>query len=242
LERAKEKSVSRELKTELRNALKDAADGRMQIVKSGAGTLDGGLGSVGMRIFLQSLDDLRTAELTLCGKQSERIEACQKALETAKEIEGIQERQVAVGKLYPASLDMATAARLQAEIELQRAHDKPVPKDLKTKRRDVIKERIGAYRKIFEAGAGDILLNLESLYGGSKDLCEAELDLCEKPSERVAAWGKLLEVAKEVEGIEERQFKAKKLSEYVYQRAKAERLNAEIELLREKIKARSADK
>jgi hypothetical protein len=161
----------------------------------------------------------------------------------AKAAEDVLEGKLKAGAANPhIQFLLAKATRLEAEIEVLRAKEKPVPKKLETERRDVIKERVAVYRQVRKSGAGDIVFTLYSIYQGSKELCQAELDLCEKPSERVAAWEKLLDVAKEVEGIFEKQFKAGTGSESNFQRAKAERLSAEIDLLRENIKVRSADK
>jgi hypothetical protein len=109
-------------------------------------------------------------------------------------------------------------------------------KELLTERRATLKDALDGRQKVSEVGAGEIVLNLRDILDLARDLNRAELDLTDKPSERVAACEEYLKRAKRIEDILSRQVAAGRVAEYILLQAKAARLEAEIVLLREKEK------
>src|SRR5262249_134505 len=74
----------------------------------------------------------------------------------------------------------------------------------------------------------------ELLADGGRRLLRAELELCDKPADRVKVREKFLTLAKEVERIQRERYDAGRIDEPDMAQAEHQRLDAEIELLREK--------
>ncbi len=83
------------------------------------------------------------------------------------------------------------------------------------------------------------LINLNDRYGRWQRLVQAGLELCDKPAEKVALLTQYVELTKELEKKEQARFDAGREAAYELRRARYERLDAEIQLLRAK---READK
>jgi hypothetical protein len=83
-------------------------------------------------------------------------------------------------------------------------------------------------------------VTVEAVYESARKVADAEADLTEKPADRVAAREKLVELAKDVERVYLARYEAGRLSLDELAGARELRLDAEIELVREKRKATAA--
>ena len=100
---------------------------------------------------------------------------------------------------------------------------------LLVQRRDVLRERVAAAEAAYNVGNGDI----KSLSAAQHDLLHAELELCTEPTERVELRSSLVVNRKRTEEIISQQFATGSSTREDLLWATAERLQAEIDLLRE---------
>jgi hypothetical protein len=77
----------------------------------------------------------------------------------------------------------------------------------------------------------------DDLYGRWQRLVQAGLELCDKPAEKVALLTQYLEVTKEAEKIEQARYDAGRIRIGDLHRARYERLDAQVQLLRAKREA-----
>jgi hypothetical protein len=177
------------------------------------------------------------AALELAEKQADRIALHQKNVETLKDEEKRTDALVKAGKFSSVKLNTVASDRLQAEIDLAVAKSQGKPDkeeairihDLKKKKLKTIEGNIEVRKKNFDAGTGSGLIPIEV----SHSLLCTQLDLTEKPTDRIAIYEAFL---KEVKAAEDLLVKVGQFSFYEYQLGRAEYLQGQIGLLREKAK------
>ncbi|MBV9125249.1 MAG: hypothetical protein JO112_17980 [Planctomycetes bacterium] len=111
-------------------------------------------------------------------------------------------------------------------------------KTMLKERRDILQEIVNALHQQYLSGQvdeGRILL-------ASRELFQAELDLCDSPAERVALYEKRVRTLKDYEKMSQERLKAGRISQADFLECKAQRLEGEIELERERIKAKPSSK
>jgi hypothetical protein len=226
----------KELLTQKRDTLKKVNEVLVSRFEKGLEAI----GTFSGAAYVQVSKDLCMAELELCDKPADRIAAFEKYFETAKKVEDALEAQFKAGKVGEEIYLKFKAVRLEAEIDLLREKTKDKwPSKLGTERRDALKKAKEA--KLLRIEKGLELMDA-SYFQISKDLCEAELELYDKPGDRIAALEKHLEIAKKVEDVLEAYVKAGKIREDDFLKVKTERLKAESQLQREKTKDKSPSK
>jgi len=95
-----------------------------------------------------------------------------------------------------------------------------------------------AYHEFGKLGV-DTIINLDDLYGRWQRLVQARLELCDKPTEKVELLSQYVELTKELEKADQSRLDAHRIPKYELHRARYQRLDAEVQLLRAK---READK
>jgi hypothetical protein len=115
--------------------------------------------------------------------------------------------------------------------------DDELRKLLKARYNEALAEAKGYYE--FEKLPVDRLINFDDLYGRWQRLVQAGLELCDKPAEKVALLTQYVELTKDLEKAEHKRADAGRVPEYALHRARYQRLDAEVQLLRAK---READK
>jgi hypothetical protein len=169
----------KELLTQRCDALKELAEYYSKNLKQGTYPYD--------RNVYEAFRSLHLAELELCEKQADRTAASQRFLDMAKDAEAQQEKRSKAGA-PSISFPLAKAARIEAEIGLLRAKEKPVSMDLKKERRDALQETVDIRVKQLMAGVAELD---RSFFEIVKDLTGAELEVREKESERIEACQKI---------------------------------------------------
>jgi outer membrane protein TolC len=127
----------------------------------------------------------------------------------------------------------ASAERLTAEIRLlrEKAGDKPAEvESLLKERQEATQKLVDVLVSQYRAGTVDFI-RMES---AQRQLANAELELAKNRDARIAARQKQAELCRDVEKICQVRFNAGKVGEADVAEARAERLTAEIGLLREK--------
>jgi len=223
------------LLTERRDVLKEAFEARWKHVKGGVGFVSGDL--------LDASFLLLQAELELIDKSDDRIGAHEKHVKQMKEMEDITEAQAKNGKIRGDAYKQVQGLRLAAEIDMlrEKAGGKPSAeqtvaiKKLLEARRDALREEV-------ESKFGRIKRGLEGLsadFGdASRRLSQAELELTDKPDDRVAVLEKQLALSRDIEKVIKSQGDFGKVRREVVDESKARRLLDEIALLREKAGAK----
>jgi hypothetical protein len=120
----------------------------------------------------------------------------------------------------------------------------PSPEEV-AKLKALCKERVDALWEAYRIRSEEYKpgrATLESVLEIAKELRKAELDLFEKPEERIAALEKNLEVLKTTEELTKQKFNDGRLSGSSVALSKAARLEAEIALHRERMKAKAPAK
>ena len=115
--------------------------------------------------------------------------------------------------------------------------DDELRKLLKARYNEALAEAKGYYE--FEKLPVDRIINFDDLYGRWQRLVQAGLELCDKPAEKVTLLTQYVELTKDLEKAEQKRFDAGRVPEYALHRARYQRLDAEVQLLRAK---READK
>lgn len=204
-----------------------------------------------VRLYLSAAAELADAELELSKTSAERIAACRQSFEVAKRIEEVVRAKRAAdaeGGTVQAEA-AARAARLAAEIALHRERIKAGETDdlrdqrlreLRLHRWAALSELAHGLRAVLAAGVDrQFELGLLSAYlNALADLGGAELDFCRSSAERVAVRSSVLDAKKRMEEVIRARHQAGTYGGTVqdYTTSKASRLEAEIELLRERIR------
>jgi outer membrane protein TolC len=123
---------------------------------------------------------------------------------------------------------IAAVAAAQA-VPKQNASGDPL-QDLLKQRRDTLRELVDYLEAAFRQGVG----SAESVALASSELLDAELDMAQSKAERIAIREKMVENLKEQEKMVEARNQAGMSRPGEMLRARAGRLKAEIDLLREK--------
>ncbi len=204
-----------------------------------------------IRLYLSAAAELVDAELELCKTSAERIAACRQSFEVAKRVEEVVRAKRAAmaegGSIQTESA--ARAARFAAEIALHRElvkagetddlRDEKL-KELRLHRWAALSELVHSLRAILADGvAREFELGLVNEYlDAVADLGDAELDFCRSSAERVAVRSSVLDAKKRMEEVIRAKHQADAYGGTIQHctTAKASRLEAEIELLRERIR------
>jgi hypothetical protein len=188
-------------------------------------------------VVYETAERLLAAELELVEKAPDRIALHEEYVKGAKAIEVIIEKRHNDGRLPAYAYGESKANRMRAEIGLIRARrDKPAEGDgdrLKT----LLKERRTALRAMLKdlpALVEDGKILPEPLFRANGELLGAELELAEKPEQRVTAHEEAVKRLKDLEAVFDKQLKDGRITDATFEEAKAARLAAEIGLLREK--------
>ena len=118
--------------------------------------------------------------------------------------------------------------------------DDELRKLLKARYNEALAEAKANYE--FEKLPVDRLVNFDDLYGRWQRLVQAGLELCDKPAEKVALLTQYVDLTKDLEDAEQKRFDAGRVPEYALHRARYQRLDAEVQLLRAKREADRAKK
>ena len=129
-------------------------------------------------------------------------------------------------------------AFLSAQPLKEDSKDDELRKLLKARYNAALGELKGLYKERLLPGV-DRLDNLDDLYGPWQRLVQAGLELCDTPVEKVAVLTPYVEMTKETEKTEQARYEAGRVTITSLHRARYQRLDAEIQLLRAK---READK
>ncbi len=228
LERVKSPGAAK-LKDLMKARLKAAETelyGRMKEFEVGKGTLD---------ILFGASQRWLSAKLQLSNKKEDRIAALDAHFERMKEIESVNQQRFEAGRVHIMDLSVAKFYRLDAEIQLQRAKS---PAKSEDKLKELMKARLQAAEteadmrmKEFIVGKG----TLDILFGASRRLLSAKLDLSDKREDRMAALEAHLQRMKKLEAVNQQRFDDYKVQENP-SLVKFYRLDAEIELERAKAK------
>jgi hypothetical protein len=188
--------------------------------------------------LLEASVRLLQAELELTEKGADRIAAHEKHLKVATVTDDFYESFTKNGKYRLGEYKKVKAARLAAETDLlrEKAGSKPSAehaaeiKKLLEARRDTLREEVEYRMSRLKIGLDDRGVDLLEAFGR---LLQVELDLADKPADRIAAHKRQLEAVKVIEET----FKSMKSTRAeVNLETKAARLEAEIGLLREQMK------
>jgi hypothetical protein len=133
-------------------------------------------------------------------------------------------------------LSLPALCRADGKDDVPKETDEVRLKKLLTERRDALRTLIDADKKLVAAGQA----SAESMVEDAKKLLRVELELAEKPADRVTLREEFLKLAQAAENTAETRFKAGMITLTDYGKVKDERLEAEIDLLREKMKAKPA--
>jgi hypothetical protein len=131
-------------------------------------------------------------------------------------------------------------ALLAAQPHKEDPQDDELRKLLKARYNEALAEAKTYYED--EKSPRDRLIHYDDLYGRWQRLVQAGLELCDKPAEKVSLLTQYVEVNKDMErGIQERVDVGREV-EYALHRARYQRLDAEIQLLRAKREVKETDK
>jgi hypothetical protein len=222
------------------NTVESRCDALREEVEAKESRIKAGTGSPSFDLMAAS-SGLLQARLDLTKEPKDRIAAYEKYITLAKEIEARLEKMSNDGQIRPDVHKRVRAARLAGEIDLMRekAGGKPSvdqiegTEKLLEARRDALREEVGYREGRVKGGLEGVNLPLLDACGR---LLQAELELTEKPADRIALHQKYVEMAMRIdETLKCRSEKGRIRIEY-YLEAKAARLEAEIGLLREQMK------
>jgi hypothetical protein len=195
---------------------------------------------------MRGLDDshrLLQAELELTEKTDDRLALLEKQLALSKEIEKIIQSQADAGRVRSDVVDELKAWRSLDEIALLREKAGAKPNaEQSAEIRKLLGERREALERLVEAKLGRFQAGLEAAYAYPALLdalrlhLQSELELLDKPSDRVAVHQNQVERVKKIEERLKKQSDNGKIRVDEYLQGKAARLEAEIGLLREQLK------
>ena len=191
------------------------------------------VGTVDFRRLSLALNRLGTAKLELAKNQDERIAACQKQIESRRDIEKICQARLKAGTVTEADVLDASAERMTAEIRLlrEKAGDNQAQvESLMKERQDVMQKLVQDLDAQYRAESVDF--NRWSLTVNR--LAEAELESAKNKEERMAACRKQVERRRNVEKICAARPDRGAVTDDDDVESRAERLTAEIQLSREK--------
>jgi hypothetical protein len=216
-----------------RDALHDEVEGKEARIKAG---FDGP--SVD---HMEVSGRLLEAELELIDKSDNRIAAHEKFVSVAKKVDENFEGMAKSARIRRDEYSQVHAARLAAEIGLlrEKAGGKPSA-DQSAAIKKLLESQRDALREVVEAKQARIKGGLEEPDVYLMDVCrrllQAELELTEKPADRISAHKKYVEVANKTDETLKRKSEGARIRVDYYLQAKAARLEAEIALLREQMK------
>jgi hypothetical protein len=127
-------------------------------------------------------------------------------------------------------------ALVSGELLKEEPNDDPLRKLLKARYNAAVSEARDhfEFEHLARHRAVELLFNQDQLYALLQRVVKSGLELCDKPAEKVALVSKYLDFAKEAERTQEDWHKAGKCRIGDVHRARYERLDAEIQLLRAK--------
>jgi hypothetical protein len=227
-----------------RNALQKAIE---------AADAEYGAGTCTAELPLGVSRDLLQAELELWEDAAHRIAARERNLQQLKTLEDrVKEAERGRGKTG-STLDywQSKAARLDAEIGLVRerlvgANDERAQTDgarlkrLVTDRHDTFRKCAECAKKAHDAGTA----SLDQVLDAQKRMIDCELETCQDPTQRIALREQLVKMSTQMEGGCRARYEVGGPggSPAEYAAAKVARLDAEIALVRERLKTKSAPK
>ena len=133
----------------------------------------------------------------------------------------------------PAGKEEKAPAVLRAEPLKIEAGDDELTKLLKARYNAAVAE-LQARSKALESGNGTV----EDIFGAARKVLRSELALSDKPADRIAVREKYLELERAAEKVATIRFQAGKLSDADLAAARYSRLDAEVQLLKAKRKAK----
>jgi uncharacterized protein YlxP (DUF503 family) len=192
------------------------------------------VGTVDFNRVAHAESRLADAELEPVKSKDERIGVCQRQVELCRDVLKIVTARFDAGTVSQADLLDATAERLKMEIRLlqEKAGDKQGQVE------SLLKERRAAVRKLVEILVSQYqvgTVDFNRVAYAMDRLADAELESAKNKEERIAACQKQIELRLDVEKSCRARIDAGSASEADFLDAKAERLTAEIRLLREKV-------
>ena len=128
----------------------------------------------------KAIDDLIDAEMELVTDKDERAGLLRRRVDSWRDLERKEQARFKNGVSRPDELLLATAERLQAEIDLQR-ETAGKSKELMEKRRDALKARADAIRKRVESGHERASFLAKAI----DDLLDAQIELAADKGQRV---------------------------------------------------------
>jgi outer membrane protein TolC len=188
-------------------------------------------GAVDFNRILSAESQLADAELESAKNKDARIAACQKQAGLCRDVEKICQARLAVDGT-DADVLGASAERLTAEIRLlrEKAGDKPAEvESLLKERQDALRNLVKILDLQYRAGTVDFI----RVASAESRLADAELGSAKNKDARIAACQKKAELCRDVEKICQARLAVDGTDADVRE-ARAERLKAEIQLLREK--------
>jgi outer membrane protein TolC len=190
-------------------------------------------GTVNLNRLLHALHRLGDAELDLAKGKDERTAACQRQVALCRDVTKICQARLAAGRVSEIDVCDAIAEQTTAEIQLlrEKAGDNAAQMEVLIKDRQLALEKVVEIRSR-QYGAGTVDFNGMAL--GESQLAEAELELAKNKGERIAVCQKQIESCRDVEKICQKRFDAGSAGQVDVLEATAERLKAEIQLMREK--------
>jgi len=208
---------------------RDALDSLVQILvdQYRAGTVD-------FSRLSDALHRLGGAGLELAKSKDERTAACQKQVALCRDVTKICQARVYAGRASQIDVCDAIAEQTMAEIRLLREKSGDNPAQVES----LMKERRLALAKAVEIRGrqyGGGTLGFSGMAVGESQLADVELELAKNKDERIAVCQKQVELCRDVEKICQAKYEAGQVSNADLFEARAERLKAEIRLLREKV-------
>jgi hypothetical protein len=215
-----------------RDALHDEVESRETRINGGLADLDVD--------FMEASGRLLEAELELIGKSDDRNAAHEKFVTLAMKTDKVYEAKSKARRIRSDVYAQVHARCLGAEIDLLRdktggkpsADQSAAIKKLLEARRDTLRGEVESRESRIKAGFEDPM----NLIDPSRRLLQAELELTEKPADRITLHQKYVEIAKNTEETLKAAAKNGRIRDEPYLEAKAARLEAEIALLREQMK------
>ncbi len=216
-------------------------------------------GTIQSADLTRALCDLQSAELELAVDAEQRIAICHRHLESIRSVDEMVELRHQAGELSVDKVFEIHVVRLQAEIDLLRAqlaeqtaaNDDPplnpsVNEDvnegmdpilaLQRERIDTLRESVELLRELLAFGA----IQRGTVMRAMCDLLEAELELSTESEERIALCQRLVEICRQFDERAMILWRFAETSESDALQCVADRLAAEIQLLREQTAASAA--
>jgi hypothetical protein len=224
----------------IKKLLESRRDALREEIEAKEARIKGGLESF-PNVLMDASGRLMLAELDLTEAAKDRIAAHEKFVTVAKKIDDLYERMSKDKRIRGDEYSQVHAARLAGEIGLlrEKAGGKPSADQI-AETKKLLETRRDALREVVDAKQARIKGGLEGpdvyLMDASPRLLQAELELTEKPADRIALHQKYVEIAKKTEETFKGAAKNGRIRDEVYLEVKAVRLGAEIALLREQMK------